>query len=115
MGTGAFMKLTAKDPDSLIPELTRKCNEVESPTEIRKKQRPTKAQKKSAAKKEASFLERLKSEKSQLTIGGLLFVIGMLMHYQPAGLFAGLASIGDYFFFVSYLILGGPIVYTALK
>lgn len=39
----------------------------------------------------------------------------MLMHYQPAGLFAGLASIGDYFFFVSYLILGGPIVYTALK
>ena len=109
------MKLTAKDPDSLIPELTRKCNEVESPTEIRKKQRPTKAQKKSAAKKEASFLERLKSEKSQLTIGGLLFVIGMLMHYQPAGLFAGLSSIGDYFFFVSYLILGGPIVYTALK
>ena len=109
------MKLTAKDPDSLIPELTRKCNEVESPTEIRKKQRPTKAQKKSAAKKEASFLEHLKSEKSQLTIGGLLFVIGMLMHYQPAGLFAGLASIGDYFFFVSYLILGGPIVYTALK
>ena len=109
------MKLTAKDPDSLIPELTRKCNEVESPTEIRKKQRPTKAQKKSAAKKEATFLERLKSEKSQLTIGGLLFVIGMLMHYQPAGLFAGLASIGDYFFFVSYLILGGPIVYTALK
>ena len=109
------MKLTAKDPDSLIPELTRKCNEVESPTEIRKKQRPTKAQKKSAAKKEASFLERLKSEKSQLSIGGLLFVIGMLMHYQPAGLFAGLASIGDYFFFVSYLILGGPIVYTALK
>lgn len=110
------MKLTAKDPDSLIPELTRKCNEVESPTEIRKKQRPTKAQKKTAAKKkEASFLEHLKSEKSQLTIGGLLFVIGMLMHYQPAGLFAGLASIGDYFFFVSYLILGGPIVYTALK
>ena len=109
------MKLTAKDPDSLIPELTRKCNEVESPTEIRKKQRPTKAQKKSAAQKEASFLERLKSEKSQLTIGGLLFVIGMLMHYQPAGLFAGLASIGDYFFFISYLILGGPIVYTALK
>ena len=109
------MKLTAKDPDSLIPELTRKCNEVESPTEIRKKQRPTKAHKKSAAKKEASFLERLKSEKSQLTIGGLLFVIGMLMHYQPAGLFAGLSSIGDYFFFVSYLILGGPIVYTALK
>ena len=109
------MKLTAKDPDSLIPELTRKCNEVESPTEIRKKQRPTKAQKKSAAKKEASFLDRLKSEKSQLTIGGLLFVIGMLMHYQPGGLFAGLSSIGDYFFFVSYLILGGPIVYTALK
>ena len=109
------MKLTAKDPDSLIPELTRKCNEVESPTEIRKKQRPTKAQKKSAAKKEASFLDRLKSEKSQLTIGGLLFIIGMLMHYQPAGLFAGLSSIGDYFFFVSYLILGGPIVYTALK
>ena len=109
------MKLTAKDPDSLIPELTRKCNEVESPTEIRKNQRPTKAQKKSAAKKEASLLDRLKSEKSQLTIGGLLFVIGMLMHYQPAGLFAGLSSIGDYFFFVSYLILGGPIVYTALK
>ena len=109
------MKLTAKDPDSLIPELTRKCNEVESPTEIRKKQRPTKAQKKSAAKKEASFFERLKSEKCQLTIGGLLFIIGMLMHYQPAGLFAGLSSIGDYFFFISYLILGGPIVYTALK
>lgn len=39
----------------------------------------------------------------------------MLMHYQPAGLFAGLSSIGDYFFFISYLILGGPIVYTALK
>ena len=109
------MKLTAKDPDSLIPELTRKCNEVENPTEIRKKQRPTKAQKKSAAKKEASFLDRLKSEKCQLTIGGLLFIIGMLMHYQPAGLFAGLSSIGDYFFFISYLILGGPIVYTALK
>lgn len=36
------MKLTAEDPDSLIPELTEKCNEVESPTEIKKKVRPPK-------------------------------------------------------------------------
>ena len=36
------MRLTAKDPDSLIPMLTEKCNEVESPTEIHKKVRPPK-------------------------------------------------------------------------
>lgn len=109
------MKLTAKDPDSLIPELTKKCNEVESPTEIRKKQRPSKAQKKAETKKEASFLDQLKSEKSQLIIGGILFVIGMLMHYNPMNLFAGMSDVGDIFFFISYFILGGPIVYTALK
>lgn len=109
------MKLTAKDPDSLIPELTKKCNEVESPTEIRKKQRPSKAQKKAETKKDASFLDQLKSEKSQLIIGGILFIIGMLMHYNPMNLFAGMSDVGDIFFFISYFILGGPIVYTALK
>ncbi len=109
------MKLTAKDPDSLIPELTRKCNEVESPTEIVKKQRPSKAAKKAQVKKETSFLDQLKSEKSQLIIGGILFVIGMLMHYNPMNLFADMSDVGDIFFFISYLILGGPIVWTALK
>ena len=109
------MKLTAKDPDSLIPELTRKCNEVESPTEIVKKKRPSKAAKKAQAKKETSFLDQLKSEKSQLIIGGILFAIGMVMHYNPMNLFAGLSDVGDIFFFISYFILGGPIVYTALK
>ena len=109
------MKLTAKDPDSLIPELTRKCNEVESPTEIVKKKRPTKAQKKATTKKESSFLDTLKSEKGQLWLGGILFVIGMLMHYNPLHLFTGLSSVGDIFFFISYIILGGPIVWTALK
>ncbi len=109
------MKLTAENPDALIPELIKKCSEVESGTNIVKKQRPSKAQQKSKAKKEESFFDKLKSEKSQLFIGGILFVIGMLMHYNPANMFAGMSDVGDIFFFISYFILGGPIVYTALK
>ncbi len=88
---------------------------MESGTQIVKKQRPSKAQQKSKAKKEESFFDKLKSEKSQLFIGGILFAIGMLMHYNPGGMFEGLSSVGDIFFFISYFILGGPIVYTALK
>lgn len=109
------MKLTAKDPDSLIPMLTEKCNEVESPTEIHKKQRLSKAEAKARKVEKESFLDKAKSEKTQLIVGGVLFAIGMFMHYQPGGLFAGMEMVGNILFILSYLILGGPIVWTALK
>jgi Cd2+/Zn2+-exporting ATPase len=108
------MRLTAKDPDSLIPMLTEKCNEVESPTEIHKKVRPPK-RKAAAPEKKESFFDKLKDEKGQLIIGGILFVIGMILHYNPGDMFNLGEMAGNIFFFISYLILGGPIVWAALK
>ena len=108
------MKLTAEDPDSLIPTLTEKCNEVESPTEIRKKVR---APKKSMEEKEKPlpFYRKLFTEEGQLRMGGILFVLGMVLHYQPFGILSLPDMYGNILFFISYLILGGPILWTALK
>lgn len=107
------MKLTAVNPDSLIPVLTEKCNEVESPTEIRKKVRPPKA---AAAKEERlPFYKKLFTEEGQLWIGGIFFVLGMLLHYHPFEAVNLPELYGNILFFISYLILGGPIVWTALK
>lgn len=100
------MKLTAENPDSLIPMLTEKCNEVESPTEIHKKVRPPKG--KAAAIEEEPFY---RDERIHLTVGGVLFAIGMVFHY----LTGSPELYGNIFFFISYLILGGPIVWNALK
>ena len=100
------MKLTAEDPDGLIPMLTEKCNEVESPTEIRKKVRPPKG--KAAPEEEESFY---KDERVHLTVGGVIFAIGMVLHY----LTGSPELYGNIFFFISYIILGGPIVWNALK
>lgn len=107
------MKLTAEDPDSLIPALTEKCNEAESPTEIIKKKRLSK--KEAAAKASEEEHEGFFGEKRQLWIGGILFVIGMILHYDPMGLFSFPEMVGNIFFFVSYIILGGPIVWNAVK
>lgn len=109
------MKLTAEDPDSLIPALTEKCNEVESPTEIHKKVRAPKHEAAAAPKESTPFYRKLISEEGQLLVGGLLFAAGMLLHYNPFSAFNAPELYGNLFFFVSYLILGGPIVWTALK
>mgnify|MGYP005905527529 CR=1 FL=1 len=102
------MKLTAENPDSLIPSLTEKCNEVESPTEIHKKVRPPKGKSASPAEEKEPFY---KKETVQLAAGGILFAIGMLFHY----LLDMPELYGNIFFFISYLILGSPIVWNALK
>lgn len=101
------MKLTAENPDDLIPMLTEKCNEVESPTEIHKKVRAPKG-KEAADEKEEAFYRK---EKFHLTVGGVIFAIGMVLHYltETPELY------GNIFFFISYIILGGPIVWNALK
>lgn len=108
------MRLTAENPDSLIPELTRKCNEVENPTEIYKKERPSKAAAKAKPVKKEGFSDFVQSEKGQLIIGGIIFVLGMLFHYTPFG-FPSVPYADDILFLISYLILGGPIVLKALK
>lgn len=101
------MKLTAEDPDSLIPLLTEKCNEVESPTEIHKKVRAPKGKAGTDEKEEAFY----KKEEVHLTVGGVIFAIGMVLHY----LTGAPELYGNIFFFISYIILGGPIVWNALK
>ncbi|MDY6083829.1 MAG: heavy metal translocating P-type ATPase [Dialister sp.] len=108
------MRLTAENPDALIPELTRKCNEVENPTEICKKERISKAAARVQKDKKTSFSSSLQSEKGQLIIGGLIFTLGMLFHYTSLGMFA-IPYAEDILFLISYLILGGPIVFKALK
>lgn len=108
------MKLTAEDPDSLIPELTEKCNEVESPTEIKKKVRPPKTSI-SPKTEDIPFYKKIFTEEGQLWIGGFFFVLGMLFHYHPVEALAIPELYGNMLFFISYLILGGPIVWTALK
>lgn len=109
------MRLTAEDPDSLIPLLTEKCNEVESPTEIHKKVRLPKRSAAHEQDEKESALKELTGEEGQLVIGGILFVIGMLMHYSPGNIFNFSELAGNIFFFISYIILGGPIVWNALK
>lgn len=101
------MKLTAEDPDSLIPLLTEKCNEVESPTEIHKKVRAPKGKTGTDEKEEAFY----KKEEVHLAVGGVIFAIGMVLHY----LTGAPELYGNIFFFISYIILGGPIVWNALK
>lgn len=108
------MRLTAENPDSLIPELTRKCNEVENPTEIYKKERISKAAAKAKQHENTGLTVFLRSEKGQLILGGIIFALGMLFHYDSLG-FMTVPYADDLFFLISYVILGGPIVFKAVK
>ncbi|WP_370797207.1 cation transporter [Dialister hominis] len=70
------LKLTAEDPDSLIPELTEKCNEIESPTVIQKPH--AKLEENSSH----GILDWIKQDKVQLGIGGIIFGAGMILNYN---------------------------------
>lgn len=123
------LRLTAEDPDSLIPSLIKRCNEVESPTEIYPRgNAPHKKHIHNHAHehthdhnhnhdhKFSDFIELIHwNEKKQLVIGGIIFIIGMILHYFPFFNKVIPSYFSDIFFFISYLILGLPIVCKALK
>lgn len=102
------LKLTAEDPDSLIPELTEKCKEIESPTVIQKPH--AKLEENSSH----GILDWIKQDKVQLGIGGIIFGAGMILNYNLINLPVPQGII-DILFVISYIILGGEVLLNAVK
>ena len=100
--------MTAEDPDSLIPELTEKCNEIESPTVIQKPH--AKLEENSSH----GILDWIKQDKVQLGIGGIIFGAGMILNYNLINLPVPQGII-DILFVISYIILGGEVLLNAVK
>ena len=102
------LKLTAENPDSLIPELIRVCNTVENGTVIEKA-------KFGKTKKEPAETSSQPEKKLLGIIAFLFFAIGMLAEHGN-GLIPGVFPYQkEMLFGISYLIFGGEILYKAGK
>lgn len=106
------LKLTAENPDELIPHLTKVCNEVENPTRIVSKSTIKQGHDHDHGH---DHHHSFGNEKGQLLIGGAIFVIGMILHYLLSPISISILTVDEIAFLISYLILGGPIVKTAAK
>lgn len=100
------LKLTAENPDSMIPTLIDVCNTVENGTVIEKKSRK-KAQ---PAEEAPSALSRV-----LYPLGFVLFVIGMIMHHAEGVIPSLFPMQEELVLGISYLIFGGEILWKAAK
>ena len=102
------LKLTAENPDTLIPDLIRACNTVENGTVIEKVS--------ASKRKQASEEETMSaSEKAAYVLAFLAFILGMLTEHA-SGLVPTLFSWQtEICFGISYMIFGGEILLKAGK
>ena len=99
------MKLSAKDPDSLIPQIQSLINSMEDGITVV----PKDTAKPSGAEKKEGMSEEKKALVS-IIAGAVLFVAGEVMEHMGAPLPALLGVL-----IIAYLILGGKVLMTALK
>ena len=102
------MKLSAKDPDALIPTIQETINGMEDGVTVVPKD-GGKASKEEAAEEKKGLPEEKKNLLTIL-IGAVLFVIGEVLEHLDAPLWALLPVL-----VVAYLILGGKVLLTAAK
>ena len=99
------MKLSAKDPDALIPTIKKTIDAMEDGITIVPKETVKKAE---AEKKTGMSAE--KKALLSIIIGAVLFVAGEVMEHLGAPLWSELIVL-----VVAYLILGGKVLITAAK
>ena len=99
------MKLSAKDPDSLVPQIQSLINSMEDGITVV----PKDTAKPSGAEKKEGMSEEKKALVS-IIAGAVLFVAGEVMEHMGAPLPALLGVL-----IIAYLILGGKVLMTALK
>ena len=106
------LRVTAKDPDSLIPEMLRICRTIEPDVTITPKERPVRAaasSREDSPSRKKSFWENYKKEILSIGIGALLFIAGEILGHLDQNL-AALAVL-----VLGYVILGGRVVLTAVR
>ena len=99
------MKLSAKDPDRLIPAIQSLIDSVEDGITV-----VAKDSAKAAGKEKKEGLSEEKKAIVSIAAGAVLFVVGEILEHTGAPLPALLGVL-----IVAYLILGGKVLLTALK
>ena len=94
------MRLTAKNPDALIPAVKQAIDAMEDGITIVAKDE----------KKKDEDDDDPKKELTGIIIGAVLFVVGEVLHLKDAPLLVQLIALVP-----AYLILGGEVVWNALK
>ncbi len=101
------LRLTAKDPDALIPDLIRACDAVEPGTVIEKPQRTK------TAKPEEETMSATK--KILYAVAFVLFVAGLLMDYAEGTIPALFPHQKEIVLGIAYLLFGGEILWKSVK
>ena len=110
------LRVSAKDPDALLPTIQAICTSIESEVVVRPRQQKARAVPPTAAADRPPAKKPFPKEKLELLailLGAALFVAGEIVHEtSPEGGFP-LAMVA--LCAVAYVILGGKIVLTAVK
>ena len=110
------LRLSAKHPDTLLPEIQQICSSIESQVKVVKPQKVHKINTADGHAHDSAHMDHHKAHSEdrtdlfQIFAGAVLFLIGILLEK---------AGISDYtsiaIFVLSYLILGGKILIEAAK
>ncbi|MCH1982331.1 cadmium-translocating P-type ATPase [Ruminococcus sp. OA3] len=101
------LKLTAKSPQRLIPEIKKICNSIEDGIEIVEKETSVRSHEAVAAKKGMSESTRALTE---IIIGAVLFIAGEILEHMGFGTAVTLPV-----YVVAYVVLGWKVIWTALR
>lgn len=106
------LRITAANPDALLPEILKVCRTIEpdvtiTPKDEQNNASPIPEQKADAAKK--TFFSSNRTNILSIGSGALLFLVGELLLNQDFEL----ASL--FILVIAYIILGGKIVFTAVR
>lgn len=99
------LRVKAEDPDALIPEMQKICQNIES--QVRIEQR---SERKSSGREDSKpFLQMYSSDLIPIIIGAVVFTVGMVLHHGVLGESAAVTLI----FLAGYLVLGWPVLREA--
>ena len=101
------LKLTAKSPQRLIPEIQKICNAIEDGIEIVEKESSVRSHEAVAAKKGMSESTRALTE---IIIGAVLFIAGEILEHMGFGTAVTLPI-----YTVAYAVLGWKVIWTAIR
>ncbi|MGI6096092.1 MAG: heavy metal translocating P-type ATPase [Lachnospiraceae bacterium] len=108
------LRLTAKSPDRLLPEIKRICNSIENGIELTEKDTsPKSLDTLNVTQKTRADRKKIAQETwwlGEIILGSILFIIGEVLEKLGYNLYVTLPI-----FIVAYLILGGKVVLTALR
>lgn len=105
------LRLTAENPDALIPAVTAACNETKAGTVIEKKAAAP------LREEPAPPIYKTLFSRSALVLaaGAVLFAAGIVMTYLPGRIVPADSTAADILLLASYALLGGRVIITALR